>query len=57
MQKMQKMHQILVHFFGGHFDYKIGLKMRCSAKMLAADRSNANYLDDKSKCGFGDRTS
>ena len=38
-QKKQKVHQILVHFLGGHFNYKIGLKMRFLAKMLAADRS------------------
>ena len=37
----QKLHQILVHFLGGHFYCKTGSKMRVLAKMSAADRSNA----------------
>ena len=45
--KMQKLHQILVHFFlggGGHVDYKTGLKLRLLANMLAANQSNATYI-------------
>ena len=41
---MQNLHQILVHFLGGHFYYKTGLEMRFLAKMSAADRSNAIYI-------------
>ena len=41
---MQKLHQVLVHFFvgggGGRFDYKLGFFF---AKMLAADQSNADF--------------
>ena len=35
--KMQKLHQILVQFFGGHFYYKIWGILRFLAKMLAAE--------------------
>ena len=33
-------------FWGGHFYNKIGKKMRCLAKMLAADQSNAKLLPE-----------
>ena len=39
--KREKMHRLLVHFFGGQFYFKIGEIMRSLAKLLGEHESNA----------------